>query len=125
MLSMAPFVSFKAWVRAFSSAFWAEVSRGNAVAQTTVSKSIIISIACMIQFWMKLLQIHEVDMFHMWLGYVSQIWPDSLNVYSNQIAYLRKDQTTGWLDLMQMMDYITCEGDFKKQSLKEHQTGIG
>ena len=40
MLALAPSASLKAWVRAFSSAFWAEVPGSKAVAQITESQSI-------------------------------------------------------------------------------------
>ena len=39
MLSMAPFASFKGQVKAFTSAFWAEVPGHKAVAQITESQS--------------------------------------------------------------------------------------
>ena len=55
MLAMAPFVSFKAQIRAFSSEFWAEVPSCKAVAQITNSKFIIATHAYLILSWIKLL----------------------------------------------------------------------
>jgi hypothetical protein len=55
MLSMAPFASFKGQVKAFTSAFWAEVPGHKAVAQITESKSITDTPEYLIPFWMKLL----------------------------------------------------------------------
>ena len=81
MLAMAPFGSFKACVRAFSSAFWDEVPRGKAAAQIRVQvhcchpcipDSILDEAAPM----------HEVDTFYVWPGYVYQSY-----VYQSSLAW--------------------------------------
>lgn len=82
---MAPFASFKTWVKAFSSAFWAEILQGKAVAQITESTSITTALHTILD---KAALIREVDMFCAWLGYVSQVLPDVLDVPQNYRAIM-------------------------------------
>lgn len=78
---MAPFVSFKAQIRAFSSEFWAEVPSCKAVAQITESKSIITAPAYLIP-------ICEVCIFSVWTGSVSQVQHDVLDMPQNYKAIM-------------------------------------
>lgn len=127
---MAPFASFKTWVKAFSSAFWAEILQGKAVAQITESTSITTALHTILD---KAALIREVDMFCAWLGYVSQVLSDVLGVPHDVLlisiyifsGYTKQQTRPRWFHVREVYCAETKGGSKASRGAEKKESGVG